>query len=208
MPTPIQSPFAHVRPFLDVGIPAKYWKTGVVPGGKILITGNPWVDMEYLMMMAYNPNPGSVVYSGDNNYPQFSENGYPGQCVAFAKAVSDKRSTSSSAWKPGMSLIEFVNSPQSQIPSSIQGLMIACFDGQTDYSLALANKKHVAILLGVNRNPAGKPMSIIVVDQNYYNYAPYQMYTGKISKHTIPWGTVTQKWTAYARNYHIVNITP
>lgn len=149
--------------------------------------------MEYLMMMAYNPNPGSVVYSGDSNYPQFSENGYNGQCVAFAKAVSDKRSTPSSEWKPGISLTDFVNSLGSQVPSSCQGMMIACFDGQTDYSLAAANKKHVAILLGVNRNPAGKPVSIIVVDQNYYNYAPYQMYMGRISKHTIPWGTATQK---------------
>lgn len=193
MSNSIQSPFAHVRPFLDVGIPAKYWKTGVVPGGKILTTGNPGVDMEYLMMMAYNPNPGSVVYSGDSNYPQFSETGYPGQCVAFAKAVSDKRSTPTSEWKPGVSLIDFVNLPESHIPSLRQGMMIACFDGQMNYSLAAANKKHVAILLGVNRNSAGKPVSIIVVDQNYYNYAPYQMYMGKIAKHTIPWGTATQK---------------
>lgn len=193
MPTPTQSPFAHVRPFLDVGIPAPYWKTGVGPGGKILTTGNPSIDMEYLMMIAYNPNPGSVVYSGDAQFPQFSENGYTGQCVAFAKAISDKRSTPSSEWKPGMSLAEFVNSPGSQSPSSCYGMMIACFDGQTDYSLAAANKKHVAILLAVNRNPAGKPVSIIVVDQNYYNYSPYLMYTGKISKHTIPWGIATQK---------------
>ncbi len=206
MPTPIQSPFANVRPFLDVGIPAKYWKTGLVPAGKILTTGNPSVDMEYLMMMAYNPNPGSVIYSGDSQFPQFSETGYPGQCVAFAKAVSDKRSTPTSEWKPGISLIEFVNSPGSQVPSACHGMMIACFDSQMNYSLAAANKKHVAILLGVNRNSAGKPVSIIVVDQNYYNFAPYQMYTGKIAKHTIPWGTATQKWTGYARNYNIVNI--
>jgi hypothetical protein len=44
--------------------------------------------------------------------------------------------------------------PESQIPSAFQGLMIACFDGKTDYSLAAANKKHVAILLGINRNTA------------------------------------------------------
>jgi hypothetical protein len=87
MPTPIQSPSANIHPFLDVGIPAKYWKTGVVPNGKILTTGNPSVDMEYLMIMAYNPNPGSVIYSS-------------GQCVALAKAVSDVRSTTSSSWKP------------------------------------------------------------------------------------------------------------
>ncbi len=201
-----KSPFANVRPFLDVGIPAKYWKTGVVPAGKILTTGNPSVDMEYLMMMAYNPNPGSVVYSGDSQFPQFSETGYPGQCVAFAKAVSEKRSTPTSEWKPWVSLMDFVNLPGSQVPSSCYGMMIACFDGQMNYSLAAANKKHVAILLGVNRNSAGKPVSIIVVDQNYYNYSPYQMYTGKIAKHTIPWGTAIQKWTGYARNYHIVNI--
>lgn len=206
MPTPIQSPFAHVRPFLDIGIPTKYWKTGVVPGGKILITGNPSVDMEYLMMMVYSPNPGSVMYSGDSSYPQFSETGYPGQCVAFAKAVSDKRSIPTTEWKPWVSLTDFVNSPESHIPSSWQGMMIACFDGQMNYSLAAANKKHVAILLGVNRNPAGKTISIIVVDQNYYNFSPYQIYIGKIAKHTIPWGTATQKWTGYARNYNIVNI--
>ena len=100
MPTPIQSPSANIHPFLDVGIPAKYWKSGVVPNGKILITGSPGIDMEHLMLMAYHPNPGSVIYSGDSAYPQFSETGYLGQCVAFAKAVSDTRSTPTSVWKP------------------------------------------------------------------------------------------------------------
>ena len=206
MPTPTQSPFSNIRPFLDIGIPAKYWKTGVVPNGKILTTGNPSIDMEYLLMMAYHPKPGSVSYTGNSEYPQFSEVWYIGQCVAFAKAVSDRRTTPSSEWKPGVSLVDFVNLPESKIPSSFQGLMIACFDGKTDYSLAAGNKKHVAILLGINRNTAWKPVSIIVVDQNYYNFAPYLAYAQKISKHTIPWGTVAQKWVWYARNYHIVNI--
>lgn len=206
MPTPIQSPSANIHPFLDVGIPAKYWKTGVVPNGKILTTGNPSVDMEYLMLMAYNPNPGSVIYSWDGEYPQFSENGFSGQCVAFTKAVSDMRSTPTSAWKPWLSLIELVNLSQFKSPTSYRGMMIACFDGNTDYSLAEPHKKHVAILLGINKNALGKVVSIIVVDQNYYSYAPYQMYTGKIAKHTIPWWTDKQKWVWYARSYHIVNI--
>lgn len=206
MPTIIQSPSANIHPFLDVGIPAKYWETGVVPGGKILKTGNPSVDMEYLMVMAYHPNPGSVVYSGDAQYPQFSENGYTGQCVALAKAVSEQRNTPTKEWKPGLSLTEFFNSPLCKDPTSYRGLMIACFDGKLDYAQAAGNRKHVAILLWVNRNTAGKPTGIIVIDQNYYNYAPYQMYTGRISKHTIPWGTDMQKWVWYARNYHIVNI--
>ena len=206
MSTPIQSPSANIHPFLDVGIPAKYWKTGAVPNGKILITGSPSVDMEHLMLMAYHPNPGSVVYSGDGAYPQFSETGYLGQCVAFAKAVSDTRSTPTSAWKPWLSLLDLVNSPQFQDPGSYRWLLIACFDEKADYSLAAWNKKHVAILLGINKNPLGKVVSIIVVDQNYYNYSPYQLYTGKISKHTIPWWTDKQKWTGYARNYNVVNI--
>ncbi len=41
MSTSVQSPFSNIRPFLDIGIPAKYWKTAVVPNGKILITGIP-----------------------------------------------------------------------------------------------------------------------------------------------------------------------
>lgn len=55
--------------------------------------------------------------------------------------------------------------------------MIACFDNKTDYSLADPNKKHVAILLGINKDPSGKPISIIVVDQNFYNYGAYQSYS-------------------------------
>ncbi len=206
MPTPIQSPSANIHPFLDVGIPAKYWKTGVVPAGKILMTGNPSVDMEYLMLMTYHPNPGSVIYTGNQEFPQFSENGYNGQCVALAKAISDQRNIATKDWKPGLSLVDFFALPQSKTVSNYRWLMIACFDGKTDYSLAEPHKKHVAILLGVNRNLLGKITGIIVVDQNYYSYAPYQSYTGKIAKHTIPWWTDKQKWVWYARNYHIVNI--
>lgn len=206
MPTPIQSPSANIHPFLDVGIPAKYWKTWVVPGGKILTTGNPTVDMEYLMLMVYHPNPGSVIYTGDGEYPQFSENWYNGQCVAFAKAVSEKRMHSTGEWKPMISLTEMVKSQKYQSVSSIRWLMIACFDNKTDYSLAEPNKKHVAILLGINKDPSGKPISIIVVDQNFYNYGAYQSYSWKIAKHSIPWWTEKQKWVWYARNYHIVGI--
>lgn len=207
----IQSPLAFTLPWYDSGIPLGYWKSGVVPWGKILCTHNSSepnkpVDMEYLMLMAYNPNPGSVIYSWNSEYPQFSENGYTGQCVGFAKAISDRRSTPSSAWKPGISLIDFVNTRQAKDLSQYRGMMIACFDAKPDYSLALANRKHVAILLGINWNTAGKPIGIIVVDQNYYSYAPYSQYAGKIAKHTIPWWLISQSGVGYARSYHIVNI--
>ncbi|MBC7503988.1 hypothetical protein H7169_03375 [Candidatus Gracilibacteria bacterium] len=207
----IQSPLAFTLPWYDTGIPSGYWQTSVVPGGKILLTTNlsipnKPVDTEYLSMMAYSPAPGSVRYTGDMTYPQFSENGYIGQCVAFAKAVSDQRSTPSSAWKPGMSLIDYINTPQARDLTHHRGMMIASFDGKSNYSLALANRKHVAILLGINWNTAGKPTGIIVADQNYYSYAPYLQYMGKIAKHTIPWGHATQSGVGYARCYHIVNI--
>lgn len=71
--------------------------------------------------------------------------------------------------------------------------MIACFDGKPNYALADASKKHVAILLEIIRFQNGNPKAIIVVDQNYYSYAPYVKYAGKIARHTIPWGSVTQK---------------
>jgi hypothetical protein len=154
--------------------------------------GKP-IDTEYLSLMAYSPNPGSVRYTGDEFYPQFSETGYVGQCVAFAKAISDRRSTPSSEWKPGTSFTDFVNTSPAKDLSKYQGMMIACFDGKSNYSLALANRKHVAILLKINYNTLGKPINIVVVDQNYYNYTPYSLYTGKIAKHTIPWGTILQK---------------
>ncbi len=207
----IQSPLAFTLPWYDTGIPAGYWKSGVVPWGKILCTHNPLepnkpVDMEHLMIMAYNPNPGSVIYSWNSEYPQFSEVGYSGQCVAFAKAVTDQRSTPSSQWKPGISLIDFVNTPQAKDLSQYRGMMIACFDNKSDYSLALASRKHVAILLGINWNTAWKPTGIIVADQNYYSFPPYTEYSGKIAKHRIPWGTILQWWVGYARSYHIVNI--
>ena len=65
--------------------------------------------------------------------------------------------------------------------------MIACFDGKSDYSLAAGNKKHVAILLKIERDSLGKPLNIVVADQNYYSYAPYAEYAGRIAKHRIPW---------------------
>jgi hypothetical protein len=207
----IQSPLAFTLPWYDAGIPKGYWIEGVVPWGKILRTTNPSmpgkpVDTEYLAMMAYSPVPGSVRYTGDLSYPQFSEIGYTGQCVAFAKAVSDRRSTPSSEWKPGISLIDFAKTPQSKDITQYRGMMIACFDGKSNYSLALANRKHVAILLKIERNTLGNPTGIIVADENYYNFPPYTAYTGKIAKHTIPWGTALQLWVGYARSYHIVII--
>ena len=84
--------------------------------------------------------------------------------------------------------------------------MIACFDGKSSYALADASRKHVAILIDIIRDTKGNPKSIVVVDQNYYSYAPYTQYKGKIAKHTIPWGTATQKGVGYARSYHIVNV--
>lgn len=209
MLTSLQSPYANVLPFLS-GIPSKYWKSGVVPWGSILTVGSPAVDTEYLYLMAYNPSPGTVSYTPDAGYPQFSESAlgvsYRGQCVALAKAIADKRETPTSQWKPFQSLTDFIATPESHLPSLYQGMMIACFDGKPNYALAAANRKHVAILLDITRDSSGKPKSITVVDQNYYNYAPYAQYAGKIARHVIPWGTATQKWVAFARNYHIVGI--
>lgn len=209
MPTPLQSPFPNTLPFLQT-IPAKYWKQGIVPQGELLITGSPPVESEYLFMMAYSPNPGTVSYTGTSIYPQFSEWAlgpqYAWQCVAFTKAVADKRNMATDAWKPWMSLIDFSKMMESYLPSDIVWLVIACFDGKPSYALADANKKHVAILLDIVRHANGKPKEIVVVDQNYYSYAPYSQYKWRIAKHRIPWGLVGQKWVGFARNYHIVNI--
>jgi hypothetical protein len=207
----IQSPLASTLPWYDTGIPKGYWQEGVVPWGKILMTMNPTmirkpIDTEYLGLIAYSPNPGAVRYTGDEFFPQFSETGYTWQCVAFAKAVSDRRSISSAVWKPGISLIDYALKPEARILEKYRGMMIAYFDGKSNYSLAAADRKHVAILLKINFDTTGKPKDIVVADQNYYSYAPYTQYAGKIAKHTIPWGTLTQKWVGYARNYHIVNI--
>jgi hypothetical protein len=207
----IQSPLAFTLPWYDTGIPKGYWQEGVVPGGKILMTMNPSmigkpVDTEYLSLIAYAPSPWSVRYTGDEFFPQFSETGYTWQCVAFAKAVSGKRTTSSAEWKPGISLIDYAKSPDAKVLEKYRGMMIACFDGKLNYSLALASRKHVAILLKINFDATGKPKDIVVADQNYYSYAPFAQYAGKIAKHTIPWGSLSQKWVGYARSYHIVNI--
>ncbi len=205
----LQSPYANVLPFLS-GIPKRYWKEGVVPSGSILTIGSPGVDMEYLTLMAYSPNPGTVSYTPTGIYPQFSESvmwpQYAGQCAAFAKVVSDKRNTATDKWKPGQSLMDFVLTPESHLPSEYEWLVIACFDGKPNYSLATANRKHVAILLDIARDAWGNPTGIVVVDQNYYSFAPYSQYAGTIARHIIPWGKVTQKWVGYARSYTIVNL--
>lgn len=207
MPTPLISTFANVLPFLS-GIPQKYWKSGLVSGGSILMTGKPAIDDEYLYMMVHSPAPWTVSYTGDNVYPQFSETAlgtqYAGQCAAFAKVVSWQRNLSTDKWLPGMNLADFCRSPESMLPSSYQGLMIAYFDGKANYALADAARKHVAILLDITRDTKWNPKSITVVDQNYYNYPPYTAYKGKITKHTISWGKLWQKWVGSARSYSIV----
>ena len=208
MPSPLQSPFPNILPFLS-GIRDAYWKWGVVPSGKVLLTGNPTIDDEYLYMMVHSPNPWTVSYTGDSMYPQFSEAAlgaqYAGQCVALAKVISDTRNRPTNTWLPWVSLLDFCLSPESILPSSYQGLMIACFDGKPNYSLAQGNHKHVAILLDIVRDKKWAPKSIVVIDQNYYSYAPYREYAGKIAKHTIPWGSPHQRWVGYARSYNIVN---
>lgn len=209
MPIPLKSSSANILPFIS-GIPSKYWKQWVVPGGSILTTGNPSVDMEHLYMMVYSPSPGTVSYTWDVLYPQFSEewlgSQYHGQCVAFAKAMCDVRSTPTSSWLPYQSLSDFMIGVESHTPNSYQWLMIACFDGKSNYSLADASRKHVAIIVDIIRFPNGKPKAIVVIDQNYYNFNPYKSYSWKIAKHIIVWGNPGQKWVWYARNYHIVGI--
>jgi hypothetical protein len=72
-------------------------------------------------------------------------------------------------------------------------MMIAYFEGRQNYALANPAKKHVAILLDILRDQKGNPTGIVVIDQNYYSYAPYIQYAGKIEKHTIAWGKLGQK---------------
>lgn len=209
MPTTIQSPYSNILPFLS-GIPTSYWKSWVVPNGTILITGNPPIESEYLFMMTHSPNLWTVSYTGDGMYPQFSELAmwveYRGQCAAFAKAVSNLWSISTDKWLPWMMLQDFANTMESRLPSEYQWIMIACFDGKSNYALASGSRKHVAILLDIIRNSNGSPKEIVVADQNYFCFAPYQQYAGKIARHTIPWWNLTQKWVWFARSYSIVNM--
>ncbi len=212
MPSPLQSIYPNILPFLS-GIPLSYWAP--VPNGAILLSKKPWwtvaeIDTEYLYLLACVPDPGTVSYTGDSIYAQFSEiaigSQYKWQCVALAKAISGKRNTPTDKWLPGVTLSEFCATPESMLPSSYVGLMIAYFDGKSNYALAAADKKHVAILLDITRDTQGKPKSITVVDQNYYCYPPFEKYAGKIAKHTMLWGTAVQKWVAIARSYRIVNV--
>jgi hypothetical protein len=210
MPTSLQSPYPNILPFLET-IPKPYWKS--LPGGSILLSKKVgWavadIDNEYLYLLAYGPEQGTVTYTGDSIYAQFSEvsTGYNGQCVALAKAISGKRNMATDKWLPWQSLWDFCNTPDSILPSSYQWLIIAYFDGKPNYALANPAKKHVAILLDIVRDSSWKPKSIIVIDQNYYSYAPYQKYAGRIAKHSISWWTVIQKWVAAARSYNIVTI--
>ncbi len=75
-------------------------------------------------MMVNSPNPGTVSYTGNSMYPQFSEAAlgvqYRGQCAAFAKVLSEKRSLSTEAWKPGISLQNFVATMESHLPSEYE----------------------------------------------------------------------------------------
>ncbi|MBP9779680.1 hypothetical protein KBD33_03615 [Candidatus Gracilibacteria bacterium] len=210
MPTPIQSPYPNILPFLET-IPKGYWKS--VSGGNILLSKRAGgvsadIDTEYLYLLVYGPDLGTVSYTGDSVYPQFSEVaiGSNGQCVALAKAIAGKRSIPTEKWLPGMNLSDFCNTPESILPSSYEGLMIAYFDGKPNYALANPAKKHVAILLDIVRDANGKPKSILVIDQNYYSIPPYTQYSGKIARHTIPWGRVGSKGVAVARSYNIVQI--
>ncbi len=210
MPTQLQSPYPNILPFIET-IPLAYWKS--IPGWSILLSkrsgsGVADIENEYLYLLSNSPDKANVSYTGDATYAQFSEvmTGYNGQCVALAKILSGKASTPTDKWLPGMNLWDFCNTPESMLPSSYQWLVIAYFDGKPNYSLAAPNKKHVAILIDIVRDAKWKPKSITVIDQNYYCYAPYQMYAGRIAKHTISWWTTTKKWVAAGRSYNIVNI--
>ncbi len=210
MPTPIQSPYPNILPFLET-IPKGYWKS--VSWWNILLSKRAWgvsadIDTEYLYLLVYGPDLWTVSYTWDSVYPQFSEVAIwsNGQCVALAKAIAGKRSIPTEKWLPWMNLSDFCNTPESILPSSYEWLMIAYFDGKPNYALANPAKKHVAILLDIVRDANGKPKSILVIDQNYYSIPPYTQYSGKIARHTIPWWRVGSKWVAVARSYNIVQI--
>ena len=55
-------------------------------------------------MIVHSPNPGTLSYTGDSMYPQFSEVAlgaqYAGQCAALAKVISDTRNRPTNTWLP------------------------------------------------------------------------------------------------------------
>jgi len=128
---------------------------------------------------------------------------YPGQCVAFAKAMIGS-SSPTSMWHTGTKIADIqVNQRTSML---LPGTMIAYFNGSSTYPSNSTG--HVAIVLGVAADGSG----LWVVDQNFVNGFSLKVGTtvysttsnGLVGKHLMPWTDTSARRAA--GQYHIVDL--
>lgn len=154
---------------------------------------------------------------GSYSYQRLSEIGFPqvGQCVAFAKAMTD--APSSPNWYRGTKLMDLLTPVsisgyqlKSWMPTLVPGTMIAHFGSIGSKSPYSDNSTdpHVAIFLSWSYNPQGYIDGIYVVDQNLvWNMTGVSgSFGGLIQKHKIPLFSTSTNKTYSASNYHIVDV--
>ncbi len=162
-----------------------------------------------------------ILFNGSSHYQITEIGGLPGQCVAFAKAMTGISGLTSS-WYPGNSLLNYLNingTVRTDI-TLVPGTMIAHFGGKTKYSLN-GTTPHVAIFLSWSKNAQGVVDGLNVVDENLvWTIAGNSgSAAGLIQKHKLAWkctasncgtasggGSGTYHITFFGSNYHVVDI--
>lgn len=163
-----------------------------------------------------------ALFNGSNHYQITENGGKPGQCVAFAKAMTGV-SMSTANWYPGSSLpsyLDFTGRPKTD-KILAPGTMIAHFGGKSIYIQNSATP-HVAIFLSWSLNAQGIVDGVNVVDANLaWTIAGNSgSAAGLIQKHKLAWvcnagascGKATDpnpsKYhiTFFASNYHVVDV--
>lgn len=161
------------------------------------------------------------VFNGESHQRLTENGGSPGQCVAFAKAMTGAPSTPQ--WYRGKALSEYVIwngvgytlSNYFWNPPILPGTMLAHFQGQTKYPQS-APYGHVTIFLSWSYNSQGYIDGINVVDQNLVSSIAGNSGSsaGLIQKHKLPWvctagsscGNNTYHTTFFSSNYHVVDV--
>ena len=163
----------------------------------------------------------TVTFAGIG-HQRLSENGIlPGQCVAFAKGMTNAPGTTGT-WQRGNAISGLFPNGYTSTPSLVDGIlragtMIAHFDGQTVYNSVKNTRPHVAIVLSVSVNAStGQILGLNMVDANSITSATINGVntvvasggSGTILKHFLPWSSISSDPRLSAKNYHVVNQCP
>jgi hypothetical protein len=231
-PVAVVASQANINLFLNgsgVAIPAASYTTGTHPiygnvqflrsGSPGYTTGTTTVQqrLQGTLFMTSKTLDSVSFTIGGVLHQRVSENGFLGQCVGLAKAMTNAGSTP--GWRRGDAMTTTFPNGYTVVGATDillpPGTMIAHFGGQTLYSANTTNP-HVAIVLSTVVNANGTVAGFNVLDQNGLTSATINGVNttvtsgggGTITKHFLPWSSTSTNPVLSSKNYHVVTQCP